>query len=210
MDRLLPTIQATMAFTDLFEVPLIIAIVYSVKLSRRWGRAWKGVGIAFACYSAWVALTAVLVPFSPSCYVVMTLGTLLDPVDPMWKSTSMVRVWACGIAGTVLLFWATPTSVAWLLRRRGGRAIAVTPQPGSWITPAVAGLLLLAAQQVVFAHSGRLSRDAKARGIPPAEDGSSMPWGLAAALTLPVVWLLAMAAVRWLRQRRSERPSGSA
>jgi hypothetical protein len=203
-------VQGTMAFTDLFQVPLIIAIVYSVKLSRRWRRAWKGIGVAFAAYSGWVVLTALLVAFSPSGYVVLTLGTLLDPVDPMWKPTSTARVWGCGIAGTLLVFWAAPTGVAWLLRRRGEHASLARPAPPTWSTPAVAGLALLAVQQFLFAYAGRLSRDAKLRGIPPIDDRSSMPWGLAAALTLPVVWLLATALTRWIRHRRSERASSSA
>lgn len=142
LDRLLPMIQGTMAFTDAFQVPLILAVVYSVKLSRRWGRAWKGIAVAFAGYTAWVVLTAFLVGFSPSGYVVLTLGTLLDPVDPMWKSTSTTRVWACGVVGTVLLFWAIPTGTAWVLRRKGQHARAAAPRPHSWIPPLVAGLIL--------------------------------------------------------------------
>jgi hypothetical protein len=203
LDRLLPMIQGTMAFTDAFQVPLIIAVIYAVKLSRRWGRAWKGVGVAFAAYAGWVVLTAFLVGFSPSGYVLLTLGTLLDPVDPMWKSISTTRVWVCGVLGTMLLFWAIPTGAAWLLRRRSERACLAAPRPRSWVTPLVAGLILLAAQQLLFRYASRLTQDAQARAVPRIDDGSSTPWGIAAAATLPIIWLLAVGVARWIRQRRA-------
>ncbi len=196
-----------MAFTDLFQVPLIIAIVCSVVLSRRWRRAWKGIGVALGGYALWVAATALLVGFSPSGYLVLTLGTLLDPFEPMWKATSTTRVWAIGLGGTVLLLWAIPTGLAWLLRRKGP-VVPVSDRPRPWTTPALVGLLLLVGQQLLLTYAGRLEREWR-EGGPGArlDDRSSMPFGIALALTLPIVLLLAIAALRWLKARPRSRSS---
>ena len=201
MDRVLPMVQGTMAFTDAFQVPLVIAVIYSVKLSRRWGRAWKGIGVAFAGYTTWVIVTAFMVGFSPSGYLLITLGTLLDPTEPMWKATSNVRIWSLGIAGTILVFWAVPTGLAWLLRQR--RPVPTPPvRPvGPWAPSAIAGLLLLAGQQLLFTYANRLGTEERSLGHPPsALVVSSILWGVAAASTLPIVVLLTTGLLRWVRR----------
>ncbi len=198
-----------MAFTDLFQVPLVFAIVYSVKLSRRWGRAWKGIAVAFGGYTAWVVFTAFVVAFSPSMYLVVTLGTLLDPFEPMWKTSSTLRVWAIGAPAAVVFLWALPTGVAWLVRRREPRPPRVATSPPSWKAPAVAGVLLLCAQLVLFTRANQL-RAEWLEGSPrePFGDGSSWWFGPALALTIPAIWLLAVAAFRWIKQPRSHAPAG--
>lgn len=197
-----------MAFTDLFQVPLVFAIVYSVKLSRRWGRAWKGIAVAFGGYTAWVVFTALFVAFSPSGYLVLTLGTLLDPFEPTWKTSSTLRVWAIGVPAAAVLLWALPTGVAWVARRREPRLARVATSPLSWKTPAVAGVLLVCAQLIMFTRAHQLRAEWLATSPrEPFGDGSSW-YGPAAAMAIPTIWLLAVAAFRWIRQRPSHAPAG--
>jgi hypothetical protein len=102
-----------MAFTDLLPVPLIIAVVYAVRLSRRLGRAWKGIGIAFGGYGVGY-LDCLPRRLLAERIRLADARDLARPIDPMWKSTSTTRVWACGVVGTMLFFWGVPTGVAWL------------------------------------------------------------------------------------------------
>ncbi len=204
VNHLLPMIQGTMAFTDLFQVPLVLAIVYSIVLSRRWGRAWKGIGVASAGYAMWVVATAFLVGFSPSGYLLLTLGTLLDSVEPMWKATSSSRIWAIGVVATFLLFWMLPTGVAWLLRRRQSSAPRARSAP--WTTLGIAGLLLLAGQQLLLAYARR--GDGRMPAMMPGDPlqvRDSMLSGIALALTLPIAILFVTAVARWLQ--RATRPA---
>lgn len=197
---MLPTIQSTMAFTDLFQVPLILAVVYSVVLSRRWGRAWKGIGVASAGYAMWVVVTAYLVGFSPSGYLLLTLGTLLDPIEPMWKATSSSRVWAIGVVASPFLFWMLPTGVAWLLRRKRP-SVPRAPRSTSFTTLGIAGLLLLVGQQLLFAYGRRVNGQLWAtRPGDPLRSREAMLFGIALALTLPIAILLVTAAARWLQR----------
>ncbi len=149
-------------------------------------------------------VTALLVGFSPSGYLVVTIGTLLDPVESMWKATSGPRIWGSGVVGTVLLFWAAPTGLAWLLRQRRPASPAVTPSR-PWTTPAVAGLLLLAVQQVLLTYARRLHGEWQQGSGEPF--GSSIPSGIALALALPILFLLATAVARWFKLRRRTRPA---
>ncbi len=194
-----------MAFTDLFQVPLVLAIVYSVVLARRWGRAWKGIGVASAGYTMWVVATALLVGFSPSGYLLLTLGTLLDPFEPMWKATSSSRIWAIGVVATVFLFWMLPTGVAWLLRRKQPSAPRA-PRSTPWTTLGIAGVLLLVGQQLLLAYARRGDgRQWAVRLGEPLQVADSVLSGIALALTLPIAILLVTAAARWLH--RATRPA---
>jgi ABC-type branched-subunit amino acid transport system permease subunit len=112
------------ALVDLVQVPLVVAIVVSFRLSRRLGRAWKAVAIAFAGYAAWVVVTARFVPYSPSGLAVLLFGMLLDPR----RDTTAERVWLLGAAVAAVVFWAVPVALAWRFGR-GPRAGRARPPP---------------------------------------------------------------------------------
>jgi hypothetical protein len=102
------------ALLDLLQVPLVAAVLVAFWLARRGTRAWKATALAFAGYTAWVILTALLVPFAPSGFAVVLLGVLLDP----GHGRSSVRTWLAGSAVAVVLFWAVPTAAVWTFSRR--------------------------------------------------------------------------------------------
>jgi len=102
---------------DLVQLPLVAAIVASARLSRRMGRAWKGVAVGFGGYTGWVIVTARFVAFSPSGLVVLLFGLLLDPR----RETPPERAWALGSGVAIVLFWVVPVALAWGFRRRAPR-----------------------------------------------------------------------------------------
>jgi hypothetical protein len=102
------------ALVDLLQVPLVLAVILSVRLARRLGGAWRSVAVCFGGYTAWVAATARFVPYAPSGFAVLLFGMLLDPR----RETPAERTWALGMAVAVGLFWILPVAVAW----RFGRA----------------------------------------------------------------------------------------
>jgi hypothetical protein len=112
-DRPVSALLFAWAVVDLAQVPLVVAVYFSFRLSRRLGAAWKAVTVCFAAYAAWVVLTARIVPYSPSGLLVLLLGLLLDPR----RETPPERTWALGAAAAVLLFWAVPVAVTWRFRR---------------------------------------------------------------------------------------------
>jgi hypothetical protein len=116
------------ALVDLLQIPLLAAVILSFRLSRRLGRAWKGVAVGFGAYGAWVVVTARFVPYSPSGLAVLLAGMLLDPR----RETSPQRVWALGSAVAIALFWALPVALAAGLRRRPAR---VSPRPSPPASP---------------------------------------------------------------------------
>jgi hypothetical protein len=116
------------ALVDLLQIPLLAAVILSFRLSRRLGRAWKGVAVGFGAYAAWVVVTARFVPYSPSGLAVLLAGMLLDPR----RETSPQRVWALGSAVAIALFWALPVALAAGLRRRPAR---VSPRPSPPASP---------------------------------------------------------------------------
>lgn len=116
------------ALLDLLQIPLLAAVILSFRLSRRLGRAWKGVAVGFGAYAAWVVVTARFVPYSPSGLAVLLAGMLLDPR----RETSPDRVWALGSAVALALFWAVPVALAAGLRRRPAR---VSPRPARPASP---------------------------------------------------------------------------
>ncbi len=106
------------AAVDLLQLPLVAAVVLSVRLARRLGSGWKAVAACFAAYSGWVIVTARLVPASPSGLVVLLFGMLLDPR----RDTPPERTWALGAAVAVAIFWAVPVAIVWRVgRARRGR-----------------------------------------------------------------------------------------
>jgi hypothetical protein len=107
------------AALDLLQVPLVVAVLAAFRLSRRLGRAWKGVAVSFAGYAAWTIVTARFVPFAPSGWAVFLFGMILDPR----RETPPERVWALGSAVAVAVFWGVPVLVAWKFRRRDGGAV---------------------------------------------------------------------------------------
>lgn len=119
-DRPAEAFALAWAIVDLLQVPLVLAVYVSFRLTRRLGAAWKGVAIGFGAYTAWVILTARLVPSSPSGLLVLLFGLVLDPR----RETPPGRTWALGAAVAVALFWGVPVAAARLFgraRRAPGR-----------------------------------------------------------------------------------------
>lgn len=114
-ERPIQLLLVAWGIVDLVQIPLVTAIVVSARMSRRLGRAWKGVAVGFGGYVTWVIVTARFVAFSPSGLVVLLFGLLLDPR----RETPPERAWALGSVVAVILFWAIPVALAWAFRRKG-------------------------------------------------------------------------------------------
>jgi hypothetical protein len=125
-DRPVAALLFAWALVDLLQIPLVASVFLSFRLTRTMGRAWKAVAVCFAGYTAWVVVTARLVPFAPSGWVVFLFGMLLDGR----RDTPPERVWALGSAVAAAAFWGVPVAVAWRFRgapvRRSPHA-ATTP-----------------------------------------------------------------------------------
>ena len=107
------------ALVDLLQIPLVLAIVGAWRLTHPLGRAWKATAVAFGAYTAFAILTARFVPFAPTGFVLVVLGTFADPR----RGTSPEHAWVVGSAIAVVLFWIVPTAVVWTYRgRRTARA----------------------------------------------------------------------------------------
>ncbi len=103
-----------LAFADLFQLHLWVALGLGIVLRRRWRKTWPAVGVATAIYCAATAALS-LVGWSPSGYLVVLLGYAAAG----WPSDmSRVRVFSLGIASVFALLCVLPTGAAWLLRRR--------------------------------------------------------------------------------------------
>jgi hypothetical protein len=122
VDRPVAALLLVWAGVDLLQIPLLVAVLAALRLARRFGRAWKGVAIAFAGYTAWVVVTARFVPYAPSGWAVLLFGMLLDPR----RETAAERVWALGSAVAVAVFWVLPVAAAWKLRRTAPGAVTTT------------------------------------------------------------------------------------
>lgn len=105
---------AAWALVDLLQIPLVLAILGAWRLTRRLGRAWKATVVAFGAYTAFAIVTARFVPFAPTGFVLIVLGTFADPR----RGTTPEHAWAVGSAIAVVLFWIAPTAVVWTYRRR--------------------------------------------------------------------------------------------
>ncbi len=117
-ERTVGLLLGAWALVDLLQLPLVAAVFGAWRLSRRLGRAWKGTAIAFAGYTAFAVVTARYVPFAPTGFVIMVLGTFADPR----RGATPEHAWAVGSAIAVVLFWIVPTALAWAYRGRSGRA----------------------------------------------------------------------------------------
>ncbi len=104
------------ALVDLLQIPLVLAVLGAWRLARPLGRAWKATALAFGAYTAFAIATARFVPFAPTGFVIVVLGTFADPR----RGTTPEHAWAVGSAIAVVLFWIVPTAVVWAYR--GGRA----------------------------------------------------------------------------------------
>lgn len=102
------------ALVDLLQIPLVLAVVGAWRLSRPLGRAWKATALAFGAYTAFAVVTARFVPFAPTGFVIMVLGTLADPR----RGGTPEHAWAVGSGIATVLFWIVPTAAAWAYRGR--------------------------------------------------------------------------------------------
>ena len=112
-DRPVAALLSAWALVDLLQVPLVLAVLLSFRLTRPLGGAWKAVALCFGGYLAWVVVTARLVPYSPSGLVVLLFGMILDPR----RETPPERTWALGAAVAAVIFWAVPVAVTWRVGR---------------------------------------------------------------------------------------------
>ncbi len=106
------------ALVDLLQIPLVLAVLGAWRLSRRLGRAWTATALAFGAYTAFGIATARFVPFAPTGFVIVVLGTLADPR----RGTTPEHAWAVGSAIAAVLFWIVPTALAWAYRGRRSTA----------------------------------------------------------------------------------------
>lgn len=114
MERAVAILLAAWALVDMLQIPLVLAVLGAWRLTRPLGAAWKATALAFGGYTLWAVLTARLVPFAPTGFVVVVLGTLLDPR----RGGSPEHAWAVGSAGALVLFFVVPTAVVWRVTRR--------------------------------------------------------------------------------------------
>jgi len=102
------------ALVDLLQIPLVLTVLAAWRLTRPLGRAWKATAVAFAGYTAFAIATARFVPFAPTGFVVVALGTFADPR----RGTTPEHAWAVGSAIAAVLFWVIPTAAVWAYRGR--------------------------------------------------------------------------------------------
>jgi hypothetical protein len=118
-ERTVGLLLGAWALVDFLQIPLALTILGAWRLARRLGHAWKATAVAFAGYTAFAIATARFVPFSPTGFVLIVLGTFADPR----RGTTPEHAWAVGSAIAVVLFWIVPTAVVWTYRPRStGRA----------------------------------------------------------------------------------------
>lgn len=135
-DRTIGILLGAWALVDLLQVPLVLAVLGAWRLTPRLGRAWKATAVAFGAYTGWVVLTARFVPFAPTGFVLMVLGTFADPR----RGSTPEHAWAVGSAIAVVLFWIVPTALVWRIARRpaapppatrSGAPDSRSPRPGA-------------------------------------------------------------------------------
>lgn len=115
MDRAIGILLALWALVDVLQIPLVLAVLLAWRLTRTFGRAWKATAVAFAGYALWTIATARLVPYAPSGFLLIVLGTFLVPS----RGATPEQAWAMGSALAVVMFWIAPVAIVWTFRRRG-------------------------------------------------------------------------------------------
>ncbi len=118
MDRATGFLLGAWALVDMLQLPLVAAVLLAWRLTRRFGRAWKATAVAFAGYLAWIVATARFVPFAPSGFLLVVMGTVLAP----WRGGTPERAWALGSAAALVIFWAVPVAVVWWFGRGAARS----------------------------------------------------------------------------------------
>jgi hypothetical protein len=113
-DRAIGILLGAWALVDLLQIPLALAVLLAWRLGRTFGRAWKGTAVAFAGYALWTIATARFVPFAPSGFILLVLGTFLAPR----RGATPESAWLVGSAFAVVLFWAVPVGIAWRFGRK--------------------------------------------------------------------------------------------
>ena len=78
-------------------------------------RRQRATGPSWTWSSAFAIATARYVPFAPTGFVIVVLGTFADPR----RGTTPEHAWAVGSGIAVVLFWVIPTALAFAYRRRG-------------------------------------------------------------------------------------------
>jgi hypothetical protein len=114
VERAIDVLLGAWALVDLLQLPLVAAVLLAWRLTRTFGRAWKATAVAFGGYTAWTIATARLVPFAPSGFLLLVIGTFLAP----WRGATPERAWLVGSAAGIVIFWVVPVAVVWTARRR--------------------------------------------------------------------------------------------
>lgn len=114
MEGAVGILLALWALVDLLQVPLVLAVLLAWRLTRTFGRAWKATAVTFGGYALWTVATARFVPFAPSGFLLIVLGTFLAP----GRATSPEKAWAMGSAIALVIFWIVPVALVWTFRRR--------------------------------------------------------------------------------------------
>ena len=114
MERAIGLLLGAWALVDLLQIPLIAAVLLAWRLTRTFGRAWKATAVAFGGYAVWAIATARLVPFAPSGFLLIVLGTFLVP----WRGATPESAWAVGSAAGIVIFWMTPVWLVWTIGRK--------------------------------------------------------------------------------------------
>lgn len=114
MERAVGILLAAWALVDMLQIPLVLSVLLAWRLTRTLGRAWKATAVAFGGYALWTIATARLVPFAPSGFLLIVLGTFLAP----WRGATPEQAWAMGSAIALVIFWAAPVAIVWTFRRR--------------------------------------------------------------------------------------------
>ncbi len=115
-ERAIGLLLGAWALVDLLQIPLVAAVLGAWRLTRVIGRAWKATAIAFGAYVLWIVATARFVPFAPSGFLLVVIGTFLAP----WRGATPESAWAMGSAAAVVIFWAVPVLAVWTVGRRRG------------------------------------------------------------------------------------------
>jgi hypothetical protein len=114
VNRAFEALLAVWALVDLLQIPLVAAVLAAWRLTPTFGRAWKATAVAFGGYTLWTIATARLVPFAPSGFLLLVLGTFLDPR----RGGTPEEAWLVGSGIGVVIFWMVPVFVAWRFRRK--------------------------------------------------------------------------------------------